>query len=221
MSPAAGRRPPAAALLGTFLALPAALAARPAVYRIDPVHTQITFFVDHLGFSRSSGRAYGSEGALVFDPEDWSRSCASVRIPAARIGFGDPRWDRRMQQRDFFDGPRHPWILFEGLRLERTGAREGRLHGRLRLRGIERPVTLALRLNRIGLNPLVGRRAVGFSARTTLSRRDFGMDALARQVGDEVELLIEVEAHREPPRAMRDPPCRPATSEESPDAAAP
>jgi polyisoprenoid-binding protein YceI len=208
-----------AGVLASLCAAP--LAARPAVYRLDPVHTQITFFVDHLGFSRASGRAYGSEGGLVFDPRDWGRSCARVRIPAARIGFGDPRWDERMRRRDFFDAAEHPRIEFEGQRLERTGEREGILLGILRLRGREAPVRLAVRLNRIGYNPYAGRRAVGVSARGTLSRRAFGMEALPQQIGDEVELIIEVEALREPPRALRDPPCRPHHPEESAHATAP
>ncbi|GIX33153.1 MAG: polyisoprenoid-binding protein [Lysobacterales bacterium] len=199
----------AAAILAGLLAAVEGLFARPAVYRLDPVHTQITFFVDHLGFSRASGRAYGSEGALVFDPEDWSRSCATVRIPVQRIGFGDARWDERMQRSDFFAAAEYPWIEFQGLWLERTGEREGILRGLLRLRGRDAPVELQVRLNRIGYNPYAGRRAVGFSARGRLSRRAFGMDALPRQIGDEVELIIEVEALREPPRALRDPPCQP------------
>lgn len=198
-----------ALLMLALCAASPALPARAAVYRLDPVHTQITFFVDHLGFSRASGRAYGSEGALVFDPKDWSRSCAMVRIPVQRIGFGDPRWDARMQKRDFFAVEEHPWIEFQGLWLERTSEREGILHGLLRLRGREAPVELQVRLNRIGYNPYAGRRAVGFSARGRLSRRAFGMDALPRQIGDEVELIIEVEALREPPRALRHPPCQP------------
>lgn len=132
----------AAAILAGLLAAVEGLFARPAVYRLDPVHTQITFFVDHLGFSRASGRAYGSEGALVFDPEDWSRSCATVRIPVQRIGFGDARWDERMQRSDFFAAAEYPWIEFQGLWLERTGEREGILRGLLRLRGRDAPVEL-------------------------------------------------------------------------------
>lgn len=197
-------------LLGASLCAGGEAAARPAVYRLDPVHTQITFFVDHLGFSRASGRAYGSEGALVFDPEDWSRSCVRVRIPTARITFGDARWDAQMHGRRFFAAAEHPWIDFSADALRQTGEREGVLHGRLRVRDREAPVRLEVRLNRLGYNPYAGRRAAGFSARGTLSRRAFGMNALPDQIGDEVEVIIEVEALREPPRALRDPPCTPS-----------
>ena len=57
-------------------------------------------------------------------------------------------------------------------------------------------MALDVRLNALKRHPLTLRRTAGFSATGTLRRSDFGMDAWRRVVGDEVELMIEVEATR-------------------------
>ena len=59
-----------------------------------------------------------------------------------------------------------------------------------------RPVTLEVTLNALRRHPLTFRRTAGFSATGTLRRSDFGMDAWKSVVGDEVKLIIEVEAQR-------------------------
>ena len=46
------------------------LAAKPADYRFDQVHSQLVFFVSHLGFSHAIGRFSQWEGQFRFDPDD-------------------------------------------------------------------------------------------------------------------------------------------------------
>jgi polyisoprenoid-binding protein YceI len=68
--------------------------------------------------------------------------------------------------------------------------------GQLTLRGVSREVALDVKLNALKRHPMTLRRTAGFSATATLSRSAFGMDAWRNVVGDEVELMIEVEAIR-------------------------
>jgi polyisoprenoid-binding protein YceI len=63
---------------------------------------------------------------------------------------------------------------------------------------VTRTVTLHAKLNALGRHPLPPfRRTAGFSATGTLSRKDFGMEHWAKVVGDEVRLILEVEATRD------------------------
>jgi polyisoprenoid-binding protein YceI len=183
------------------------VAARGWLYEIDPVHTQITFFVDHLGYSRSSGRAYGAHGHFVFEPGDWGPACVVARIPVARIGFGDAEWDRRMQRADFFHAEAHPEIVFRSTAVTGLDESRARVDGLLELRGEARPVSLDLVFNRAGQSIAAGRFVAGFSARARLLRSDFGMTALLPHVGDEVEVLIETEGYRQPRSPGRRPRC--------------
>jgi polyisoprenoid-binding protein YceI len=58
-------------------------------------------------------------------------------------------------------------------------------------------VQLHVKFNKLARHPLTFRRTAGFSATATLSRKDFGMDKWDKLVGDEVRLVLEVEATRE------------------------
>ena len=49
-------------------------------------------------------------------------------------------------------------------------------------------------VNKVGQNPLDKINSAGFSARGTLKRSDFGMKTFLRAIGDEVDLIIEIEA---------------------------
>jgi polyisoprenoid-binding protein YceI len=179
------------------LLLAAALPAAGATWRLDPVHCQVLFFVDHLGFSRQVGRFPGVAGTLEFDPDDWARGRAEVEIEIGSLWLGDAAWERKMLSDDFFDAAAHPRARFVGERMEPTGADSARLHGTLTLLGASRPVVLDVTRNRIGRNSFNFKQTAGFSARTTIRRSDFGMTRLRAAVGDEVEILLEIEAIRD------------------------
>ena len=66
-----------------FALLPALASARVISYRIDPVHTQVLFSVDHDGYSQPVGRLQVKAGWLQFDEDDWSRAQVEVTIDKA------------------------------------------------------------------------------------------------------------------------------------------
>lgn len=180
-----------------MLLLPAwAGASDPPSYNIDPVHTRIVFLVGHAGFSRSIATISGVEGALHFDPDQWEASRVSIELPVARIDFGDEDWNQRMRARGFFDARNHPVVRFVSTRVEPLDDGAAMIHGELTIAGTTRPVTLSARLNEAGRNPVNFRRTVGFSATARLDRRDFGLDRYPNVIGNEVEVLIELEAIR-------------------------
>lgn len=174
----------------------APVAAKSATYQFDPVHTRVIFQVSHAGFSNQPGSFSGIEGSLDFDEQDWSQARLSVRIPIGSLQLGDADWNQRILDRTFFDVGKFPEAQFVSTLVMQTNPGRGTVTGELTLRGITRPVTLAITFNALKRHPLTRRMTAGFSATTTLSRRDFGMDSWSALVGDEVRLMIEVEATR-------------------------
>jgi polyisoprenoid-binding protein YceI len=173
---------------------PATLPAEPVEYRFDPTHSRLYFHVDHLGYSRSIGRFERFEGSFRFDPEDPAAARAEVRIEIGSLDMGDAQWNRTLLGKRWFAADEHPAAVFRALRWLPAGdGQQGQLEGELTLRGITRPVTLDVRVNRIGPNPYTLRHTAGFSAQGRISRREFGLDAAPGVVGDEVGLWIEVE----------------------------
>jgi polyisoprenoid-binding protein YceI len=167
-----------------------------ASYDIDPVHTRIAFLISHAGFSRAIGTFSGSHGRLDFDPDDWSSAKVDVTIPIATLNLGDDKWTGKILDATFFNARKFPEAHFVATRIEKTSEASAKITGDLTLHGVTRPVTLDAKLNALRRHPLTLHKTAGFSATATLSRKDFGMDAWESVVGDEVQLIVEVEAAR-------------------------
>ena len=175
----------------------AAADAAPARYGFDPAHSQVMFFTNHLGFSRPMGRFMQVDGWLEFDPDAPARTRCEVTIPVASLWLGDAAWEKKVRSDAFLDAATHPTMRFTCGRVEPLGAGRARLEGKLTLRGVTRPVSLDVRINRVGRHSYSLAYVAGFSATGTLKRSAFGMTRMLPAVGDEVEIRLEIEALRE------------------------
>ena len=171
-------------------------AARAELYTLDPVHTRVAFRVDHAGFSKAIGTFSGATGELRFDPDDWTTATLDVSIPLATLDIGGAQWRDKVLDRGFLDAGDQPHARFTSTRVEPGEAGKARVIGQLVLRGVSQEVALDVQLNALKRHPLTLRRTAGFSATGTLSRQAFGMTSWRRLVGDDVSLMIEVEAVR-------------------------
>ncbi len=179
-------------------AAPIAALAAPQTWRLDPVHTRVLFAVEHAGFSQALGTVSGSEGQLLFDPDDWTGARLTVSVPLQRLDLGDPKWNKAVMAGNLLDTDRHPDARFVSTRVEAIDASHARVFGQLTLRGVTQDVELAVTVNAVKRHPMPPfRRTAGFSATTTLSRKAFGVDAWPSMIGDTVELRIEAEAVRD------------------------
>ena len=171
-----------------------ALAAGPVRYEFDPVHTRVMMAIDHAGFSRAIGTISGSQGSLLFDPQDWSSARMEVTVPMDKLDFGDSSWSAAVFAPRFLHVKRYPHARFVADDVTRTEGDRGRACGKLTLHGTTRSLCMELVLNKIARYPLPPfRRTIGFSATAQLKRSEFGMTSWRSLVGDEVELRIEAE----------------------------
>lgn len=184
-----------AALVATLHPGPAA--AQQERYVFDPAHTNILFFVSHLGFSRMQGEFHEFDGAFVFDRSDPARSSVEVTIWTASVDTDHDGLNEHLRAADFFSVEEHPTMTFASNRIERTGDHTARITGDLTLLGVTKPVTLDVTFNKAGVHPVSGKYVAGFSGRTTIKRSDFGMTYGVPGVGDEVEIMLEVEGLRQ------------------------
>lgn len=186
-------------LFATLL-ITAPLVAEPRRYEIDPEHLTIGFLVEHVGFAKVFGRFRDAAGHFTFDEETGTLSDVRVVVQTASVFSNVDARDQHLKSEDFLDVESHPTLVFEADRAVLED-RKTELDGRLTLLGIEKPLTLSVTWNKSGVSPLPGDPYVaGFSARGSFLRSDYGMtygvaDGL---VGDEVELIIELEAQRQP-----------------------
>ena len=106
--------------------------------------------------------------------------------------------DAHIRSADFFDVGNHTEMTFRSTGVQTDGD-DWTVEGDLTIKGITKPVTLELELNGFGPDAYGGTRA-GFSAKTEISRKEFGvdidmpMDGGGVVVGDKISVELEIEA---------------------------
>jgi polyisoprenoid-binding protein YceI len=170
--------------------------AAPVDYSVDPVHTRIAFRVVHAGFSHALGTFSAPSGTLRFDPDDWTTAKLELDVPIASLDLGDKDWNGKVLDGTFFDAAKLPRATFASTAVEKIDGTRMRVHGDLTIHGVTRPVAFEATFNALKRHPLTFRRTAGFSATLTVSRKEFGMGNWASVIGDEVEILVELEATR-------------------------
>lgn len=197
----AGARGCRAPLLSVLaLSISGTAAAAPATYRLDPEHVVLGFIVSHLGFAGVLGTFGDVEGSFVFDEATGELSDVTITVATASVETRHEERDEHVRSRDFLDVRHFPQMTFTAAGARRTGERTFEIDGELELLGQRRPLTLDATWNKSGDYPIGrGAYAIGVSARGTLERGDFGMTYGLDNgwVGDDVEILVELEARRE------------------------
>lgn len=165
-------------------------------YDLETPHTQIIFAVSHLGFSHSYGKFLDYDGHFTFDRENPAESEVEVVIKTDSIDLADEKWDDHMKSADFFDVENHPEMTFKSTGIEVTGETTGKITGDLTILETTKPVTLDVVFNKADKHPFNDQYRSGFSATTSIKRSEFGMNYGLPAVGDDVKIIIEVEAIR-------------------------
>ena len=185
-----------------------AAARQPTTWDIDLAHSNLGFAVRHLVISKVHGRFARWAGTLTLDDAHPERSQVEAHIEAASIDTHEPQRDAHLRSADFLDTNKYPEITFRSTRIEKAGEDRYQLTGDLTIAGVTRPVRLEVEALGRTKDPWGGERS-GFSARTTIDRRDFGLvwnQALETGgvvVGEKVEISVEVEAVKRVETASR------------------
>jgi polyisoprenoid-binding protein YceI len=170
-----------------------------AKFTIDNAHSDISFSVRHMVFAKVRGHFTKWSAQMVFDPADASKASVEVSIDAASIDTREPQRDAHLRSPDFLDVEKFPTITFKSKRVELAGENRYRVVGDLTIHGTTREVTLDVEQTGRGKDPW-GNERVGFAARTSINRVDYGLkwnQALETGgvlVGEKVDIEIDVEA---------------------------
>ena len=189
-------------LAGGAVVAQAALTQTPAevqagAYALDSDHGKITWSVDHLGFSTYKGQFVNVDADLTLDPANPSAATLTATSPLTDVDSNSDGLDAHLQTADFFDTANHPVATYvsRSVTVDPTDASRATVVGDLTLRGVTRPVTMAVRFNQAG--PSMGAYKAGFDGEATIKRSDFGIDYALPVLGDEVSLHIEGEFIRQ------------------------
>jgi len=159
-------------------------------YTLEADYTQGVFRWNHLGFSSPAAQFAQGAGTLDFDQADPTKSSVSVSIPLGSLYTGVAALDDDFRSTDFFDTARFPTATFKSTKVEKLAADQLRVTGDLNLHGVTKPVILDVMVVKVGTNPRSNLPTIGFDAKTSLKRSDFGLGKYVPQVGDEIQMHI-------------------------------
>lgn len=170
------------------------------VYKVDPEHTMVRWEVDHLGVTPYFGTFGQITGSLDFDPRQPDAAKVDITIPVAMVTTASAGLTTHLLKApdvpggkpDFF-GPHPANARFTSTAVVRSsGSDEASITGNLTLNGVTRPVTLATTFYGAGKMPpaLGGQEMVGFTAKASIKRSDFGISMGIPLVSDRVDLDI-------------------------------
>lgn len=182
-------------LIGLMLISGAALAA-PETYVIDTNHSKPRFSYNHFGYSTQMSRFDKTSGKIVIDKAA-KQGSMNVTIDATSVNTGYALFNEHIQGEDFFDTSKYPTATFTSNKLNFKEDKISSIDGMLTIKGISKPVTLAVTSFMCMPHPMVKRDACGANATVVVKRSDFNMGKHVPYVGDEVTIDIPVEAVKE------------------------
>jgi polyisoprenoid-binding protein YceI len=166
----------------------------------DYAHSSVEFTVRHLLVSKVRGRFPKWSGTLEIDEEDPTRSHFEVEIDVTSIETHVPQRDAHLRSGDFFEVEKFPTMTFKSKRVAVRDSEHLTVTGDLTLRGTTREVVLAVDRGGIVAKDPWGKRRAGFTATTTIHRKEFGvsfnqaLDQGGLALSEDVAVTIEIEA---------------------------
>ncbi len=141
---------------------------------LDTAHTTIAFVARHAMVTKVRGTFDEFEGSVTFDEANPQASVAKAVIKTASVNTNNEDRDGHVRGDDFFAVDQYPEMTFESTSFDFNGT-SGTVTGDLTLKGVTKPVTLAVEVFGVEEDPF-GATRVGFEASTKINRKDFGVD---------------------------------------------
>jgi polyisoprenoid-binding protein YceI len=192
------RRPARAALsgiAGASLAIVAAVSA--AAFDVDRDHRSIYFAVAHRDISYVRGRFLKFDATAAFDPAAKTGNVVA-NVDASSVDTGNRTLDDVLRSPQFLDTAQYPEVRYVGDRFVFDGDRLSAIDGTLWLHGVQQPLRLTVvRFVCKDVQAGIAKRyTCGGAFRAAFDRSAYGLTQWLPDVGDRVELEINVEATR-------------------------
>lgn len=192
-----GFTPPGSA--GRVVSMSASTASlAPGIWIVDPVHSDVSFRVRHMGVGRVHGTFTLASAELTIADDGAAASSVTAVVDSASVYTGNEQRDQHIRSADFLDVENYPSIEFASTQVRDVDGDRFIVVGDLAIHGVTRTVELAAECLGTVEDPSGGER-VGFTATTTISRAALGVDihlgfgAGNVVVADTIETTIDVE----------------------------
>ena len=170
---------------------PVASRVTAGTYQVDPAHTQVTWEVNHMGFSMLQGQFGASGGSITIDPKQPARTKVDVTFAVDQLSTTSAQFATHLKSKDFFDAAANPTARFVSTSVTPHGTGKATVAGNLTIKNVTKPVTLDVTFVGAGANPMNKKANVGFTGTGTIKRSDFGLGMAVPIVSDRVDLRVQ------------------------------
>ena len=158
-------------------------------YAVDPVHSSITFKVQHLGLAFVHGRFNDYSGTISIDP-DASKCAFTMSIKVETIDTANAMRDQHLRTAEFFDVKQYPTITFKSTSVKE--AKDGyQVTGDFTMHGVTKSISFLLTGGKTA--EVKGMKRIGFTTDLSVKRSEYGMKGGIPAIGDEVFIAISFE----------------------------
>jgi polyisoprenoid-binding protein YceI len=168
-------------------------------YTFDTAHSTIGFVARHAMVTKVRGAFNEFEGTITVDGANPADSSAAATVKTASVDTRNEQRNGHLLSGDFFEQDKYPDMTFRS-----TGVKVGDddtfvLTGDLTVKDVTRPVDFDVEFTGVAVDPF-GNTRIGFEAKTTVSRKDFGMTWNAALetggvlVSDKIQIELEISA---------------------------
>jgi polyisoprenoid-binding protein YceI len=194
------------AALAVIAIAASAASAAPATYTVDKNHTEIGFEVRHF-FSKVHGRFNQFDGTIAFDPENPAAISVNATAQAKSIWTDNENRDNDLRSSNFFAADSFPTLSFKSTKVTATAKDKFKVAGDLTMHGVTKPVVFDaefLGSGPVGVSGKSWGSKAGFTATTTINRKDWGinwnkvLDNGSLMLSDDVTLTLNIEANEQP-----------------------
>ncbi|MBT5187487.1 MAG: YceI family protein [Kordiimonadaceae bacterium] len=165
-------------------------------YEIDKNHTNIMWYISHMGFSRTIGNFKEFVGTIDLNHDDPTKSEIYITIDTSSISSGVEELDKQLKGVQFFDVENYPQAIFESTNITLIEDDNAEVKGNFTMLGKTREITLNVRFNKRAMDPILNIMRTGYSIRSSIKRSNWGMDQMLAFVSDDINITIEAEALR-------------------------
>ena len=182
-----------ASLLAAATVALAAVTASAETYTVDGVHSSVVFRIKHNNVANFYGHINFPEGSVVYDPAKPEASTFNISVKTANIATANPQRDTHLKSADFFNAAEHPTITFKSTSVKK-GAEPNALDvtGELTLHGVKKTVSVKIEMT----GQATDGSLIGFETMFAIKRSDYGMAGFTNILGDDVRLVVSLEAKK-------------------------
>lgn len=172
--------------------------AQTAIWTVDATHSNFKFSVTHMVVSEVEGTFRKYTGTVTSSNEDFTDAVADFTVDVNSVNTDNDDRDKHIKSDDFFNVEKFPTMHFKSVSFKKVSGNNYILEGDLTIRDVTKRVKFDVTYGGTAKDPW-GNTKAGFKAKSTISRKGYGLkwSALTETgglvVSDEVAILLNIE----------------------------